>query len=63
MKDDDYYKEYFNFLDELRESGVTNMFWAVPYLMDEFILDNEEAKDILVRWMESFNDQRWILQS
>ena len=58
MKDDDYCKEDFNFLDELRESGVTNMFGAVPYLMDEFILDNEEAKDILVRWMESFNDQR-----
>ena len=52
------YKTYFDFIDELRESGVTNMFGAVPYLMDEFILDNEEAKDILVRWMESFNDQR-----
>ena len=25
-------EEYFLFLDDLRESGVTNMFGAVPYL-------------------------------
>ena len=39
LKYDDYYEGYFAFLDELKESGVTNMFGAVPYLMDEFILD------------------------
>lgn len=55
---EDLNERYFEFLDNLRESGVTNMFGAVPYLMDEFILDNEEAKDILVRWMESFNDRK-----
>lgn len=54
MKDDDYYEGYFAFLDELKESGVTNMFGAVPYLMDEFILDKDEALDILSRWMESY---------
>tara|TARA_Y100001968_G_C19444358_1_gene764409 strand:+ start:3105 stop:3287 length:183 start_codon:yes stop_codon:yes gene_type:complete len=54
LKYDDYYEGYFAFLDELKESGVTNMFGAVPYLMDEFILDKDEALDILSRWMESY---------
>tara|TARA_Y100001956_G_C3981535_1_gene125334 strand:- start:116 stop:283 length:168 start_codon:yes stop_codon:yes gene_type:complete len=54
MTDNDYYKGYFIFLDELRESGVTNMFGAVPYLMDEFVLDKDEALNILSKWMESY---------
>ena len=29
-------EDYFNYLNELRESGVTNMFGATDYLMDEF---------------------------
>ena len=54
MTDNDDYEGYFIFLDNLRESGVTNMFGAVPYLMDEFILDKDEALDILSKWMESY---------
>lgn len=46
--------EYFDFLDDLRESGATNMFGAVPYLMEEFILDKDEALNILSKWMESY---------
>ena len=46
--------EYFDFLDDLRESGATNMFGAVPYLIDEFVLDKDEALDILSKWMESY---------
>ena len=40
------YDNYFEFLNDLRDSGVTNMFGAIPYLMDEFILDENEAKSI-----------------
>ena len=54
MIDYDYYEEYFIFLENLRESGVTNMFGAVPYLMDEFVLDKDEALNILSKWMESY---------
>ena len=48
------YDNYFEFLNDLRDSGVTNMFGAIPYLIDEFILDENEAKSILSQWMESF---------
>lgn len=50
-------EHYFPYLEELRESGVTNMFGAVPYLQDEFPdlrCDRERAKAILTAWMKSF---------
>lgn len=44
-------KEY---LDELRESGETNMFGAGQYLQMEFGLDKYEARAVLGEWMKSF---------
>ena len=46
--------EYFEYLEELRQSGVTNMFGASPYLMREFGLGKYEARDILSQWMKSY---------
>lgn len=46
--------EHKEFLDELRESGVTNMFGATPYIMDEFEVSKGDARKILAEWMESF---------
>ena len=50
-------QEYFEYLDELRESGETNMFGARPYLMEEFNLDREEARKILSEWMRTFSER------
>lgn len=47
-------KEYFDYLVELRDSGVTNMWCAAPYLEQEFGLSRQEAKDILIAWINSF---------
>ena len=44
-------QEYFDFLDELRLSGETNMFGAAPYLQAEFGIDKKEAREILQNWM------------
>ena len=50
-----YKEEYFKYLDNLRESGITNMFRAVPYLVKEFPeLDINNARDVLAYWMETF---------
>ena len=46
---------YWNYLEELRRSGVTNMYGATPYLMDEFNLSKEDAKEVLKDWMENYN--------
>lgn len=48
-------KEYFVWLDELRESGETNMYGASAFLMNEFDLDRQEAKAILIEWMQTFS--------
>lgn len=54
--------EAFEFLDDLRDSGVTNMFGACPYLIEEFALTRAEASTILKGWMSTFDgrsvDQR-----
>lgn len=47
--------EHLEYLDELRESGATNMLGARPYLMDAFpVLSEEEASTVLGYWMKSF---------
>ena len=49
-----YDEEYYVYLDDLRESGETNMYGARPYLMRDFNLTKREASDILSDWMKTF---------
>ena len=49
--------EHLDYLDDLRESGVTNMFGASPYVEQEFGLDRKTAINILKYWMESFGKE------
>ena len=41
----------FEYLDNLKESGVTNMFGAGVYLENEFGLEKKEARKVLANWM------------
>ena len=49
-------KDMHVFLDALRDSGVTNMFGAAPYLQKEFGLEKGEARQVLANWMQSFSE-------
>ena len=54
--------EHLEYLDELRESGDTNMYGATPYLRAEFFMDREEANAVLaycvvVYWMRTFSER------
>ena len=47
--------KYFAYLDGLRDSGVTNMYGAAPYLQARFQEledDLQKACEILKTWME-----------
>lgn len=50
-------EEYLEFLDNLRESGVTNMFGAGQYLEEAYDLSQNDARDVLLFWMETFGDR------
>ena len=53
------WKEYYLFLFSLQESGVCNMFGAVPYLCEAFSeLTKQQARDILANWMENYDEIR-----
>lgn len=49
--------EHLEYLDDLRESGETNMFGAAPYVQREFALDRKDAVSILNYWMKSFSER------
>jgi len=39
------------FLDELRESGITNMYGATPYIQTEFGFPKARARDYLTDYL------------
>ncbi len=49
--------EYFEYLDELRESGVTNMYGAGSCLADEYSLEPRKAREVLSEWMRTFSER------
>lgn len=50
---------YLIYLDALRESGVTNMWGAVPYLQDEFPeLSEKQARKVHAHWMQTFSERQ-----
>jgi len=47
------------FLNQLRESGVTNMFGATDYIQREFMeLNKDEARKMLTTWMKNFGKDK-----
>ena len=44
------------FLDELRESGITNMFAADKYIIAEFFVTKNKARELLCSWMKNFGN-------
>lgn len=49
-----YNNEVKEFLNDLRESGTTNMFGATPFIQQKFGFRHKEASDCLLYWMETF---------
>ena len=48
--------EVYKFLVRLRDSGITNMWGATPYIQQTFIeLSEKEAKTYHADWIRSFN--------
>jgi len=50
-------QEVFEFLDDLRDSGETNMYGAAPYIVEEFGVNKAEARVLLSAWMQTFSER------
>lgn len=51
--------KYFKYLEELRDSGETNMYGAAPYLQANFpelSFDPKRAQAILLAWFKTFEE-------
>lgn len=53
---------HFRYLDELRESGRTNMWGAPAYLRAERYLDEDEANVVHGQWMDTFDGKSTPLE-
>lgn len=49
--------DHLEYLDFLRETGVTNMYGAAPYLVQEFEIDQTTARAYLSYWMRTFSER------
>jgi len=47
--------EHYIYLENLRQSGATNMFGATPYLEQARGLSKGEAMKVLSSWMENYS--------
>lgn len=51
-------EEHLEFLDRLRERGITNMFGATPYIKEYFPeLNKKQAREALTYWMKTFSER------
>ncbi len=50
-------EEVYDFLVNLRDSGVTNMWGAAPYIASYFGCDRHESSYWLVEWIKSFKSE------
>jgi hypothetical protein len=56
-------EEHLVYLDELRESGDTNMYAARPFIEDKFPeMSHDEAGVLLTYWMRSFVIRQQMIQ-
>jgi len=53
--------EIFEYLDNLRESGICNMYESGKFVREEFGLDRYEARDIVIEWMQTFSQKMKVL--
>ena len=50
------YEEEFEYLEALRQSGITNMYGAAPYLAEMFDISKQDAREILSLWMANYTE-------
>ena len=56
-------QKYYDYLEELRQSGITNMWGATPYLQVAFpSLGDKRAREIHLDWIEAHSDPERVIK-
>ena len=50
------WNNYYEILEVIRQSGITNMFGSALYLAEYCNIDLKLAKDVLLSWIENYNE-------
>lgn len=50
------WENYYHFLENLRQSGVCNMWGASIYLEDAYGLSREDAGTVLCNWIQNYEE-------
>lgn len=54
--------EGFEYLDELRDSGITNMFGAPAYMVRDLAIPKKQATDVWGLWTETFDGKTSVTE-
>jgi hypothetical protein len=54
--------EAFEYLDDLRESGATNMFGASTYVARDLGYARSEAREVSLLWMSTFDGESTVTE-
>lgn len=49
------WNDYYQTLERIRKSGITNMFGAAPYLARIEGIDEKLAREVLCNWMKNYD--------
>ena len=53
---------YYKTLEAIRRSGVCNMWGAAPYLADMEDISEEKAEEVLLEWINNYNEIKNLME-
>lgn len=54
------WKDYYIVLEAIRQSGITNMWGASPYLAEFAGITQGLAKDVLLSWISNYDELKGL---
>lgn len=53
---------YYKTLEGIRRSGICNMWGAAPYLADMENISEEKAEEVLLEWINNYNEIKNLME-
>lgn len=53
---------YYKTLEEIRRSGICNMWGAAPYLAEMEDISEEKAEEVLLEWINNYNEIKNLME-